>query len=62
MAGNAAVLVDPRNVEEIKAAMVKILQPEVRAALLPLMEQRVANFEWDKCAAEHQQVFESLIK
>jgi len=62
VAGNAALLVDPRNVDEIKAAMIKIMQPEVRAALLPLMEQRVANFEWDKCAAEHQQVFESLIK
>jgi glycosyltransferase involved in cell wall biosynthesis len=62
VAGNAALLVNPRNVDEITAAMIKIMQPEVRATLAPLMAEQVANFEWDKCAVEHQEVFESLIK
>jgi glycosyltransferase involved in cell wall biosynthesis len=62
VAGNAALLVNPRSVEEITKAMQEMMKPDVRAKLMPLMEQRLVHFGWDKAAEEHQHVFESLLK
>ena len=62
VAGDAAILVNPRSVNEIKNAMEKMMLPTTKAKLSPLMQERVKHFEWDKCATEHQKVFESLKK
>lgn len=60
VAGDAAILVNPRSVDEIKEAMEAMMQPTIREKYAPLMKERVKHFEWNKCAEEHQAVFESL--
>jgi glycosyltransferase involved in cell wall biosynthesis len=62
VAGNAAIKVDPRSVEAIKDAMIRIQDPAVRKELLPLMAERITHFGWYKCAQEHKAVFEGLIE
>lgn len=60
VAGNAALLVDPYNVEEIKNAMLSIYNfPSLRQQLVEKGRARRKQFSWEKTA---DQVWESLQK
>ncbi|MGH9817322.1 MAG: glycosyltransferase family 4 protein, partial [Candidatus Acidiferrales bacterium] len=53
VAGDAALLVDPTNEQQIAAALRLLLtQPELRAALRDRGLHRAAQFTWDKCAEQ----------
>ncbi|MEZ5006770.1 MAG: glycosyltransferase family 1 protein [Chitinophagales bacterium] len=62
VAADAALTVNPREVNEIKNAMIQMMDAATRARLKPLMEERLHHFGWDICANQHQNVFESLVK
>ena len=62
VAGDAALTVNPRSVEEIKQAMLVMMDDEEREKLYPLMFKQLKKFGWNKSAAEHKAVFESLTK
>lgn len=62
VAGDAALLVNPRNIQEIADAMRKIVDNEpLRDELIKRGKERVQNFSWEKTAEEHYQVFRGLI-
>ncbi len=61
VAADAAFKVNPRSVDEIKLAMVTMMDENERNKLFPLMEERVKHFSWDKCAMQHKGVFDSLV-
>lgn len=61
VAGDAGVLVDPYNPQEIADAMVRVLTNEsLKQKLISQGLQRVQDFSWDKCARETLALFESL--
>ena len=51
VAGDAALLVDPFNIESIADAMVQMLDDNVRTALIEKGRRRRHDFSWDKAAA-----------
>lgn len=51
VAGDAALLVDPFNVDSIAEAMVKMLDEDVRRNLIEKGRVRREDFSWDKAAA-----------
>jgi len=60
VAGDAALLVDPFNVEEISNALSRMLnEPELRTSLIEKGHKQVEKFSWDKSA---EALWESLIK
>lgn len=50
--GDAAILIDPDNTEEMANAMKQIIQPATRKKLQKKMQEQIKNFSWDRCAAE----------
>jgi len=63
IAGQAAVLIDPRSVDEIAAAMERIAREEsLRASLRERGLERVKQFSWRKSAEIHFQVFEKALR
>jgi glycosyltransferase involved in cell wall biosynthesis len=61
VAGDAAILVDPFNVDEIRGAMLELI--ENRALADRLIEKgwrRAATMTWDRCASETLAVYRSL--
>ena len=53
VAGDAAVLVDPLDVEELAAAMERVLRDEeLRAELIERGFEQVRKFSWERCARE----------
>lgn len=62
VAGGAALLVDPRSVEEIRAAMARVAgDPEIRGALRARGLARAADFRWRRSAAELLRVFHAAL-
>jgi glycosyltransferase involved in cell wall biosynthesis len=62
VAGKAALLVDPKNIEEIRAAMNSVLfNSEVKTNLIKAGAERAKLFSWQKCAAETHEVYKKLI-
>ncbi len=60
--GDAAILVSPWNVGEIKAGMEVLLEDnEVRARYIAAGRTRVAQFSWDKSAREVFEVLKSVV-
>lgn len=52
LAGDAAVLVDPENVDDIAAGLEKVLSDrELRERLRELSLERVKGFTWERCAS-----------
>ncbi len=49
---DAALLIDPLNIDAIAKALYDIQQPEVKAKLKAKMAERIKNFDWKKCAEE----------
>jgi glycosyltransferase involved in cell wall biosynthesis len=59
--GDAAVLVDPYDPEEIAAGILVVLQDEeLKSQLMAKGLRRIQEFSWEKCARETLELFESL--
>jgi glycosyltransferase involved in cell wall biosynthesis len=63
VAGNAAFLVDPLNVESMAEAMNRLLQDEgLRAQLVERGFRQVHRFSWEQCARETLAVLEDALQ
>ena len=62
VAGDAALLVDPFDVNSIADAMVQMLDDNVRTALIEKGRRRRHDFSWDKAAAGWWDVIKSTIE
>jgi glycosyltransferase involved in cell wall biosynthesis len=61
VAGDAALLVDPQDVDAIAAAMLRLATDDaLRAALIERGYANVKRFSWEKCARETLEVLESV--
>ena len=61
LAGEAAVLVDPEDVESIAHGMRRMVCDQgLRQQLIQAGRQRVKDFSWEKCARETIKVLESV--
>jgi glycosyltransferase involved in cell wall biosynthesis len=61
VAGDAALLVDPQDVDAIAAAMLRLATDDaLRAALIERGYANVKRFSWEKCARETLDVLESV--
>jgi glycosyltransferase involved in cell wall biosynthesis len=59
VAGDAALLIDPLDVESIAEAMNRLLQDEgLRTELVERGYRQVRQFSWDRCARETLAVLE----
>ena len=57
VAGNACLLVNPKNVDEIAKAITKIVKDStLREEMQSLGIKRAKNFSWDKCASQTYRV------
>lgn len=62
VAGNAALLVDPYNVDEIAEAMYKLFtDTSLREELRRKGRERAQKFSWRKCAEETLKVYEEVL-
>lgn len=60
--GDAAILVDPRNIDEIRVAMGDVLENEgLRRRLVDKGKQRVCSFKWGGAAKKLLQVYERVV-
>jgi glycosyltransferase involved in cell wall biosynthesis len=63
VAGNAALLVDPKNEEEMAEALGKVLKDDsIRKKLIDNGYERVKKFSWENTAQQYLTVFERLKK
>jgi glycosyltransferase involved in cell wall biosynthesis len=61
IAGDAALLVDPRSPGELRDALARLLiSPELRAGLAALGRSRAQRFRWETCAAQSLAFFENV--
>ncbi|HEX3742274.1 MAG TPA: glycosyltransferase family 1 protein [Bryobacteraceae bacterium] len=59
IAGDAALLVDPRSETELRDALNRLLTyPDLRAKLAERGRERAEQFRWEKCAAKSWQFFQ----
>jgi alpha-1,3-rhamnosyl/mannosyltransferase len=62
VAGDAALLVDPRSSAELRDGLARLLlSPELRARLAALGRSQARDFRWEKCAAESLLFFRTVI-
>jgi glycosyltransferase involved in cell wall biosynthesis len=62
LAGQAAVLVDPEDVESIADGILRIVTDlDLRQHLTEVGRQRASGFSWKKCAQETLQVLENVL-
>ena len=63
VAGNAALLVNPRSVDEIAGAMRRLIEePNLRIALRGKGIARAQTFTWRRSAEEHLKVFDEALR
>lgn len=61
VAGDAALLVDPHNIEDIASAMEKILSdPKTRSSLITKGYKQTEKFTWEKTARGYLDIIESV--
>lgn len=61
VAGNAALLVDPKEMMQIKSAMSKLINnSKFREGMIKKGLKRSSQFSWKKCAQETMNVYEAL--
>jgi glycosyltransferase involved in cell wall biosynthesis len=61
VAGDAAILVDPRSQAEITAGIERLLtSPSLREDLVATGRKRVERFRWDRCAKQTWDYFERV--
>ena len=59
IAGDAAILINPRSVEDISNAMIKIAENKnLRKQLIEKGLERASEFGWEESAKKHLEVFE----
>jgi alpha-1,3-rhamnosyl/mannosyltransferase len=59
IAGDAAILIDPRSLSELRDALERLLlSPDLRAELAAKGRARAGRFMWENAAAQSLQVFE----
>jgi len=62
VAGDAAILIDPYDVEAIAEAMYRVLTDgDLRAELVKRGLERVKQFSWERCARETLRVYEKAL-
>src|SRR5581483_7758247 len=62
VAGDAALLIDPRSTEAVRGALERLLlSPDLRAELAARGRRRAEEFRWPKCAAQSLQFFETVV-
>jgi len=62
VAGDAALLVDPRSTSELLAALSRLLlSPDLRSELAARGRCRARDFRWETCAAKSLQFFEEVL-
>lgn len=62
IAGDAAVLVDPRSLAELRGALVNLLEsPDLRAEYAARGRRRSERFRWPECAARSLRFFETTL-
>jgi glycosyltransferase involved in cell wall biosynthesis len=62
IAGGAAALVDPRSVDEIRAALERLLtSPSARAQMAQAGRVQAQRFRWESCARQSVEFFEQLL-
>lgn len=60
--GNAGEYFDPTSVEEIRAAIERIVDDDRhRGALIAAGHERLRKFSWDRCAAETREVYRAAL-
>ncbi len=57
IAGNAALLINPKFPDAIATSLEKIQKPEIKASLQKNMEEQVAKFSWRECARKTLKLF-----
>ena len=63
VAGNAAILVDPKNIEEIESAIEKLRKiPNLRESLIKKGSLQVKKFKWQKTAEKTKQIYDEITK
>ena len=63
VAGDAAVLVDPENVEDIGAALVRLSSDDaLREKLMRLGRERASQFSWESAVAKTWEVYAELVR
>lgn len=61
--GNAAIYVDPLNVEDIKEKLREVLEDNsLREEVIKRGFEQVRKFSWEKCAKETVEVYKNLLK
>ena len=61
IAGEAALLVDPRSVNEIREGLHRLLlYPNICAAMAQRGRERAEDFRWDLCAQKSWQFFREI--
>lgn len=61
VAGSAAILVDPYDIDSIKNGMQKLLDVKQREKLVKLGKEQLKKFSWEKAARETLELFKQLI-
>lgn len=62
IAGDAALLVDPRSTAELRDALSRLLlSPDLRAEMARRGRCRAQQFRWEECAKKSLQFFETLV-
>jgi glycosyltransferase involved in cell wall biosynthesis len=61
VAGNAAILVDPRSQSELRSALSRVLtSPELRISMAASGRERAKQFRWTECAGRSLKFFERI--
>ena len=61
IAGDAALLVDPRSQQEVRSALLRLFtSPDLRHALAAAGRERSRQFRWDVCARKSLDFFEKI--
>ena len=61
IAGNSALMIEPRNVEQLQQAIEKILSnKELRDRLITKGLERAREFSWERCARETLEVYKEV--
>jgi glycosyltransferase involved in cell wall biosynthesis len=62
VAGDAAIYCDPKDVQSISGALVRVASSEAtRALLIANGRVRAEEFSWDRCAAETYAVYKGML-
>ncbi len=62
IAGDAALLVQPRTPRDISSAILALQDAALRARLVAAGKARVQEFSWDRCAARHMDIYSALAR